>query len=109
MLFEFTVTVEVERSEGKFAGRDELMEQILDALESANPNTLEGDNGGQYDVNTWDVVYQEPAPKVSKKRKNNARTDVRAPGLWEEGSGVHGGPPSGGPGPESGGKTLPDD
>lgn len=53
--FTYTVTVEVERTEGKFASRDELSEQIMDELEGCDPGTVEGDNGGQYDVTEWTV------------------------------------------------------
>lgn len=55
MRFAFIVTVDAERTEGKFASRDELAAQILDELEGANPGTLEGDNGGQYEVGDFDV------------------------------------------------------
>jgi hypothetical protein len=53
--FIFTVTVEVEREEGKFATRDELQEQIMEALEGADPNQLDGENGGVYAVTNWEV------------------------------------------------------
>lgn len=56
MRFEFVVLVEVERSEGKFASRDELAEQIQEALDSADPGTLEGENGGVYDVQDWSIA-----------------------------------------------------
>jgi hypothetical protein len=55
MRFEYKVTVEVERSEGKFASRDELGEQIREALESADPGQLDGENGGVYETNEWTV------------------------------------------------------
>lgn len=55
MRFEYKVTVEVERSEGKFASRDELSEQIREALEQADPQQLDGENGGVYEVNEWTV------------------------------------------------------
>jgi hypothetical protein len=54
--FVFIVTVEVEREEGRFASRDELQEQIVEALESADPQTVEGGNGGVYNVVTWEVT-----------------------------------------------------
>ncbi len=59
MELEFTVRVEVERQQGKFAGRDELEEQLRDALESADPGQLEGENGGEYEVTLWEVEAQE--------------------------------------------------
>jgi hypothetical protein len=56
MRWTFTVEIEVARDEGKFASRDELGEQILDAIESADPGNLEGENGGQYSVVEWTVA-----------------------------------------------------
>lgn len=53
--FTFTVTAVVERSEGKFASRDELADQIRESIESADPGSLYGDNGSQYDVTEWTV------------------------------------------------------
>lgn len=59
MKFEFKVTVEVERTEGKFASREELAEQIRDELEGAEPSSLEGENEGQYDVVAFEVEEVE--------------------------------------------------
>lgn len=56
MRFNFAIEVEVERTEGKFASKDELQEQIQEWLEQANQGTLEGENGGQYEVTEWDVT-----------------------------------------------------
>lgn len=56
MKFKFTVEVEVERTQGKFATRDELSTLIGEALEGANPETLDGENEGQYEVQSWDVA-----------------------------------------------------
>jgi len=53
--FTFTVTVEVEKMAGPFASRDELADQIREAIEGADPGDLYGDNGGEYGVTTWDV------------------------------------------------------
>lgn len=55
MRFVFTVEVEVRRIEGKFATRDELAFHIQEALEQADPVSLEGDNGGGYEVVSWEV------------------------------------------------------
>jgi hypothetical protein len=67
MHFTFTVEVDAERTEGKFASRDELAEQIQEALESADPGSLEGDNGGQYEL-TWEVEEQEQKPRKRSRR-----------------------------------------
>lgn len=55
MQFTFQVSVEAERSQGKFASKDELAEQIQQAIDDANPQSLTGDNGGEYDIVTWEV------------------------------------------------------
>lgn len=56
MKFRATVEIEVERTEGKFARRDELEEQIIEALESADPSDFSGDNGGLYQTVSWEVT-----------------------------------------------------
>jgi hypothetical protein len=62
--FQFLVTVEVSREQGKFAARDELATKIREALEEADPQQLEGDNEGQYNVDNWSVDdYDPPASK----------------------------------------------
>jgi hypothetical protein len=55
MSFSFTVNVTAERDEGKFASKDELRDQCREALEGADPGTIEGENGGQYSVTDWSV------------------------------------------------------
>lgn len=69
MSFTFTVTVEVERTQGKFATREELAEQIIAELEGANPGTLEGENGGEYEVSDFSVE-ETPELKMPRKRRN---------------------------------------
>lgn len=56
--FKFTVEVTLDRVEGKFAGRDEMAEQIQEALDSANPYTVDGigaDGTSSYEVSDWSV------------------------------------------------------
>jgi hypothetical protein len=50
-----TVEVEVERTEGKFASRADLEDQVMDAIRDADPGSLTGENDGQYDVVSWEV------------------------------------------------------
>lgn len=59
MQFTFLVEIEVDRIEGKFASRDELEEQLSEALEGADPTSLTGDNGGEYETTSWEVTAQE--------------------------------------------------
>ena len=42
MKFTFTVEVEVERTQGKFASRDEISEAIVEMLEGANEGEVSG-------------------------------------------------------------------
>ena len=55
MNFTFTVNVQLDRAQGKFATRDEMETQLVEALEGANPEELEGENEGQYTVVEWEV------------------------------------------------------
>jgi hypothetical protein len=68
MLLEFTIQVEVERSEGKFAGREELANLIMEELSGADPGTLDCENGGTYEVGTWEVQLNDPVKPRRKKR-----------------------------------------
>jgi hypothetical protein len=56
MRFRFAVEVEVEREEGKFASRDELADELREAIEQADPGSVEGGNGGVYNVIVWEVT-----------------------------------------------------
>ena len=55
--FHFKVTVEVERESGKFMSRDEVQEQLQDALEGADPGQVDGGPDGDtvMSVIVWDV------------------------------------------------------
>lgn len=79
MRFVFEVAVEVERTEGKFASRDEIGDVILDALESADPGSYEGDEGGQYEGVEWSVEdVSEAHAAIEKKRRDAARRARKA-------------------------------
>lgn len=56
MRFTYTVSVEVERTQGKFASRDEIGDQIQEALEQADPQQFDGENGGMYETTEWEVT-----------------------------------------------------
>lgn len=67
--FRFVVEVELERVEGKFAGRDEMSDAIQNALDDANPSSVDGigsDGTSNYEVVGWDV-NEEEVPKPGKK------------------------------------------
>ena len=57
-VFTFTVTATVERESGKFVSRDEIQEQLQEALDGANPDSLSGlgaDGDSEYVVSDWSV------------------------------------------------------
>lgn len=57
MIFEFKVTVEAERESGKFISKDEAREQCREAIEQADPQTVEGGADGDsiYNIIQWEV------------------------------------------------------
>ena len=67
MRYVFVVEVEVERDQGPFASKDELGDQIQEAIEGADPGQLDGDAGGSYSVSDWSVSRDEEAEKPKKK------------------------------------------
>jgi hypothetical protein len=69
MHFTYTIEVEAERTEGKFASRDDIGEQIQSEIDGANPGTVDGENGGTYEISEWEVSLEEPVkPAKAKKR-----------------------------------------
>lgn len=70
MNFTFTVEVSVERVQGKFAGRDEISERILDeiqgALDNIDLNGIGADSESEYEVADSSVDEQEQ-PKIRRK------------------------------------------
>jgi hypothetical protein len=57
--FEFTVKVTVERESGKFASRDEIAEELRQAIEYADPGSVSGvgaDGDSEYAVTEWEVT-----------------------------------------------------
>lgn len=58
MRLNFTITVEVEREEGKFASRDDIEAFIRDHLDDSDPGTVDGvgaDGTSVYQVTEWSV------------------------------------------------------
>jgi hypothetical protein len=80
MRFSFTVEAEVERITGRFATRDELLEQVREAIESADPRSLTGENEGEYEVQEWTVTEEEEPSREELRRRaalRQARLQVR--------------------------------
>jgi hypothetical protein len=58
MKITFTVEVELERVQGKFASKDEIAEQIADELGAADPGSVDGvgaDGESEYEIVSWEV------------------------------------------------------
>lgn len=60
MKFKFIVEVVVDRTQGKFASKEEIADQIKEALEGADPGTYDGENGGEYETTDWSVIEDMP-------------------------------------------------
>lgn len=74
MEFRFVVTVNIERVQGKFASRDEMEERLVEAIDGADPGSLEGDDGGEYEVADWNVEADETkSVKLPKVGLRSAR------------------------------------
>lgn len=58
MRLTFTVEVHVERESGKFAPKEEIADALMEALESADPGSVDGvgaDSDSSYSVVSWEV------------------------------------------------------
>jgi len=56
--FTFTVSVELEREEGKFASREEMADAIREWLEGADEGAIYGigaDGDSTYNTTSWEV------------------------------------------------------
>jgi hypothetical protein len=59
MKITFTVEVELERVQGKFAGKDEIAEAIAEMIEGANESSVDGvgaDGDSEYEIVSWEVT-----------------------------------------------------
>ena len=69
MRFEFVVSVDVERVDGLFVGRDEIAEAITQALEGAESEIylsgLGSEGTSEYEVSSYSVEEQQ----IERKRK----------------------------------------
>ena len=60
MKFVFTVTVDVQRRQGRFSTRESLASELREALEGADPGDLTGDgDDAEYGVESWDVSGED--------------------------------------------------
>jgi hypothetical protein len=77
MKFTFTVEVEVQRNQGKFATHEEIADQIQEALEGADPGTYQGENEGEYETSSWEV--SENPPNLPAKKDKLKGTLIHPP------------------------------
>lgn len=54
----FTVTAELSKVSGKFTSKDELAGDIQDALEGADPGSIDPTGEGEYEVTGWLVMEE---------------------------------------------------
>lgn len=73
MRFGYLVTVNVERTEGKFAERSEIGDELESWVTDANQGTVSGmgaDAMSEYEVSDWEVEEYDP-DEVARLRKAN--------------------------------------
>lgn len=50
-----TVRAELSKVSGKFTSKDELADELIQAVESADPGSLDPTGEGEYEVTDWSV------------------------------------------------------
>ena len=73
MHFRIIIEGDAERSEGKFASRDDIIQQIVEELEGADPGEVEGENGGTYEITEWNVTEDEVKPPAKAAKTAGGR------------------------------------
>lgn len=76
MDFQFVVSVSVNKTQGKFSGREMIAEAIQNALDEANPDTVYLDES-TYEVSDWSADEQQ-IPRRPRVRKPRARKPTPA-------------------------------
>lgn len=72
MRYTFLVEVEVEGTEGKFASRDEVEQELQTALEESDPGSVGGigsDGSSSYEVTSWEVSGQAQPRRAPRLRR----------------------------------------
>lgn len=64
MRFRFVVEVEVKHLQGKFVSRDEISDQIKEALDDVDPGSIYVDES-EYEVCLWEAVDDTAAERSS--------------------------------------------
>jgi hypothetical protein len=59
----YVVTVQLRQEAGKFAPLEELAQEVQDALENADPSSVDVGEG-DYTVDSWDVARQAQPKRV---------------------------------------------
>lgn len=81
MEFSFIVNASVERSQGRFSTREDIEEQLIEALDSANPGSITGENDGEYEVTDWSVEdnNQKPGKPLSARQPSQPKQPAGPP------------------------------
>lgn len=56
--FTFLVHVQLDRTQGKFASREDMAAEIQQELETADPGSIYAGEDGEYEVTNWEVSEQ---------------------------------------------------
>lgn len=76
MRFDFLVSVEVERTEGKFASRDDIAAELAQTLEFADPSSIDGigaDGTSSYETTDWSVEEQAQPRRLRPQQRPKLR------------------------------------
>lgn len=55
MKIALTIEVHLRFVEGKFEPKDDIAELLREEIEGMDPGEVEGDNGGRYEIDAFDV------------------------------------------------------
>lgn len=68
MRLRLVVDAEVSFTSGKFASRAEVEDELLSALEGADPGSVSAGEG-EYEVDAWDVSSEDPPARPRRVRR----------------------------------------
>jgi len=77
MRYSILLEVEVERTSGEFAARDEVFSEIENSLNDANPQEVKGSEGGAYEVTDWTVSDVSEHVLITKVRLAKLQGDSK--------------------------------
>lgn len=75
---QFMVTVSVEREAGPFASREDLIDEIREALEAADYGSWSGGGEGEYGTQEWDVEEHFEPKRPTRAQRDAALNLLRS-------------------------------